>query len=299
MIGGIDLGGTKIEARLFDGPDAPLEVRRIPTPLHGYDALLDAVLTQIDWLRATSGDPALPVGVCVPGVIDPDTGIARAANIPTTGRALAADLAAACGRAIPVVHDCMAFTFSEVHGGAGDGHRVVMGLVLGTGVGGGLCIDGALPPRHAGLGVEVGHMGLSLRAAARHGLPAWPCGCGRSGCVETVLSGTGLANLAEWKTGQRLDATALLGSTDPRAAEILDIWADIAGDCLDAFRIMLDPGCIVLGGGLSNMPGIVGRLTDSLHRQTLAPDRLPVIVLARHGDSSGARGAALLASRSC
>ena len=295
MIGGIDLGGTKIEARLFDSSATKtLSVHRIPTPLSSFDAMADGVAEQVRWLDSHANRP-LPVGISVPGIIDPETGIGFASNIPTTGHALAPALTERLGRTLPMVNDCMAFAYSEANGGAADGARVVMGLILGTGVGGGLCIDGQIPPRHAGLAVEVGHLGMPGRALERHGLPLWPCGCGRMGCMENYISGTGLSNLAEWHTGQRLTAEELASADTPEATRVMEIWADLAGDCLYAIQVMLDPDCVVLGGGLSNMAGIAEILSESLARQRLGSARSPRIVAARHGDSSGARGAALMA----
>ena len=291
MIGGIDLGGTKIEARLFDGPDArTVDLRRCPTPQDSYEALLDAVSDQIRWLEARAGDPHLPVGLAMPGTLDPATGISFAANVPTTGRAPTYDLAARHARPVPVVNDGMAFALSEATVGAAAGHRSVMGLVLGTGVGGGLCLDGALPHRHAGLAVEIGHVGLSAAILRRHDLPALPCGCGRSGCVETLISGTGLATLAGHVTGTPTPADA------QRDERVLSIWADLAGDTLATIQMLLDPDAIVLGGGLSRMPDVVARLTAGLAANRLGTARAPLLLVAQHGDSSGARGAALLAA---
>ncbi|SHJ23950.1 ROK family protein [Wenxinia saemankumensis] len=297
--GGIDLGGTKIEARLFRGDAAEtITLHRIPTPQDSFESLLQAVIAQIGWLEAQAGGP-VPVGLSVPGLIDPATGISFASNVPTTGRALGPELAEALGRDFAIVNDCMAFALSEATGGAGDGAASVMGLILGTGVGGGICQGGALPHRHAGLAVEVGHLGISARALARHGLPVWPCGCGQQGCMERYVSGTGLANLAEWTLGERAEAPELLRRDDDGAREVLDIWADLAGDALYAIQVMLDPDVIVLGGGLSNMPGVKARLAASLAGQRLGSARAPDIRVARHGDSSGARGAALVARARC
>lgn len=295
LCGGIDIGGTKIEARLFDGAAAEtVDLRRVPTPRAGFEDMAEALADQVRWLEA-AGNGRFPIGLSLAGLIDPVTGESFASNIPATGRSIGAEIETRTGRLLPLVNDCMAFAYSEAHGGAGEGARSVMGLILGTGVGGGICLDGRLPHRHAGLAVEIGHVGLSGRAIARHGLPLFRCGCGRMGCIETYVSGTGIANIAEWKLGERRPAEELAAIDDQGAAEVLAIWADIAGDCLDAIQIMLDPDCIVLGGGLSKMAGIEATLADSLGRQRLGNARLPRIVIARHGDSSGARGAALIA----
>lgn len=292
LCGGIDLGGTKIEARLFDGAAArTLETRRIPTPKQSFEAMMAGLGDQLDWLEARS--PGLPVGVAIPGVTDPVTEENFTSNIPATGHSVGRSLATARGRPIPVVNDCMAFAFSEAHGGAGDDFHSVMGLVLGTGVGGGFCLGSELAYRHAGLAVEIGHVGISARALARHGLPLWSCGCGRVACMENYASGTGLARLAKWKLGEDLTGAEL--AAHPRAEEVLEIWADLTADCLDTIQLLLDPDCIVLGGGLSNMAGVVERLETAFGALKLGTVRLPALRIARHGDSSGARGAALVA----
>ena len=290
--GGIDLGGTKIEARLFDGADAAtVEVRRVPTP-RDYPALLDALAEQVAWLTDLSGAPDMAIGIAVPGIVVPATGKIFAANVAASGHAVGTDLGARLGRPVAVVNDCMAFALSEANGGAGAGAASVMGLVLGTGVGGGFCLGGALVPRLGGVAVEIGHVALPASALARHDLPLLPCGCGRLGCMETYVSGTGLANLAERRLGTRMGAEALVTG---KHEDILSTWADIAGECLLTIQFMLAPDIIVLGGGLSNLPGIVARLDGGLRAHALPDMALPRLALARHGDSSGARGAALLA----
>ncbi|WP_373635070.1 ROK family protein [Yoonia sp. SS1-5] len=296
ICGGIDLGGTKIEARIFEGPAAnTAQVQRIPTPTTSFDAMLDGLSEQIDWLVASSASPEMPIGIAVPGIVDPETGIVFAANIPTDPkRSIAADLAQRHNRPFALVNDCMAFTLSEADGGAAGAYQTVMGLILGTGVGGGFAINRALAPRHGAIAVEIGHVGIPAAAIARHDLPLWPCGCGRLGCMETCVSGTGLSNIAAHKLGQRLDAMDLVAGGHH---DIIDIWADIAGECLLTIQLTLAPDCIVLGGGVSNLPGITARLSAAMKSHALGDMPLPDIVLARHGDSSGARGAALVAAR--
>ena len=292
ICGGIDLGGTKIEARLFDGPDcATVKARRIATPRDSYANLLDALLEQIDWLTELAGAPNMPIGIAFPGIVTPDTGMVFASNICASGQTLAGDLGAKLRRTFVTINDCMAFALSESTGGAASDAHVVMGLVLGTGVGGGICRGGALDARLGGLAVEIGHVPLSADALTRHDLPRLPCGCGRRGCTETYVSGTGIANIAELKTGQRLQAPELVGTHE----DILDIWADIAGECLMTIHLMLAPDCIVLGGGLSNLPNVSERLNLAMKHHAFGDMVLPQLVQAQHGDSSGARGAALLA----
>ncbi|MFT4012543.1 MAG: ROK family protein [Paracoccus sp. (in: a-proteobacteria)] len=291
--GAIDLGGTKIEARLFDGAMRTLAVRRVPTPRDSFDAFLAALVAQIRWMEGQADDPALPVAIAIAGLIDPQSGVATAANLPVSGRRLGAELARALGRALPLISDCMAFAYSEAHGGAADGAATVLGLILGTGVGAGLVVSGRVPPRHAGLAVEIGHLGMPARALARHGLPAWTCGCGRPACHETYIAAPGLARIAEWAGLAQTDPSRL--AADPAAAAVMRIWADLTAEMLYAAQLMLDPDVIVLGGGLSNIPDLPETLGAGLARLRLGQARLPAIRVAMHGDSSGARGAALMA----
>ncbi len=292
--GGIDLGGTKIEARLFDTVGAQVAVQRIATPKAGFDALLAALLSQIDWLTEASGAPDLPIGIALPGIIDPDTGLILAANIPVGGHDLSRALRMARSRTFPLLNDAMAFTLSEASpGGAAHGARNVVGFVLGTGVGAGQSLDGAPPPRHAGLSVEVGHIGMPAAALARHELPIWTCGCGRDGCTELYVSGTGLTRLAHHLTGRLLPADMLV--TRPEGEGVLDVWADLMGETLAMLQLLLAPNCIVFGGGLSNLPDLLPRLIDAMTRRRLGQTPLPRLALAAHGDASGARGAALYA----
>ena len=290
--GAIDLGGTKIEARLFDRGLETLETRRAPTPRTSLGALIEGVAAQAAWLLREADDPRLPVGIAVPGVVDPRTGEAVAANLPDGGAGLAEALARRFGRPFRLAHDATAFAASEARGGAAEGVEVALGLAIGTGLGAGLCLGGRPAPRHAGLGVEIGHVGMPAAALARHGLPLWRCGCGREGCVEAYVSGPGLERLALRRTGAAPGAQAL-ATDDPEG--VLDLWADLMGEVLRTLQLTLDPGCVVLGGGLSALPRVTDRLTQAMRRHALRPGHLPDIRVARFGPTSGARGAALLA----
>ena len=295
--GAIDLGGTKIEARLFDGEMRTVALTRIPTPRDDYEGFILALAGQVRWLEEGANDRALPVAISMAGLIDPQSGIATASNIPVTGHNLGLSLREALGRSLPIVNDCMAFAYSEAHGGAADGIGSVLGLILGTGVGAGLVIDGRIPHRHAGLAVEIGHVGMPARALERYGLPVWPCGCGRLGCNENYVSGTGLTRIAQWAGLAETDPARIaeMAAKNPDAARVMEIWADLAGEMLYTAQLMLDPQVIVLGGGLSNIPGLPAMLSTAMMRLRLGEVRLPEIRVAQHGDSSGARGAALMA----
>lgn len=292
LCGAIDLGGSKIEARLFGPGMETVAQRRIPTPRHALPPFLEALAQQIRWLESEARNPELPIAIALPGVIDPVSGKVQAANLPQGDYALGATVAARIGRRLPLVNDAMAFAWSEAHGGAAEGAASVLGLIVGTGIGAGLVVDGRLPSRHAGLAVEIGHLGMPARALARHDLPLIPCGCGRQGCVESYLAGPGLTRLAE-AAGLGPLAPAEI-ARHPQGEAVLTTWADLAGEVLAGAQMILDPEVIVLGGGVSNLPGIAARLSAAIESYRLGT-RAPSIRLAQHGDSSGARGAALLA----
>ncbi len=290
MLGGIDLGGTKIEARLFsDDAARTVASRRMPTPVQDFGALVEGVAEQIGWLLEQSGQSDLPVGVAMPGVPDVASGEVATANLPPGP--MGAALSARLGRPVPVLNDAAAFALSEARGGAAEGCGVVAGLILGTGI-------GAAVVRGAGSGAEpvpteVGHLGLSAATLARHDLPLWPCPCGASGCIEVYAAGPGLARIASARLGWAVEPRDL-----PAAGgeAVLALWADCVGDALLVLHRTHRPGAIVLGGGLSQLPGVAARLSAVLEARRMAGETVPPVVLARHGDSSGARGAALVAA---
>jgi N-acetylglucosamine kinase len=300
VCGAIDLGGTKIEARAFDDGLRTIEVKRIATPTADFDAFMAGLCAQIDWLYAISEQADLPIGVSLAGIINPKTGLATASNIPVSGRNIGAALKARYGRHIPLINDCMALAYSEANGGAGQDYPSVVGLIVGTGVGAGFCVGGVLPSRHSGLAVEIGHIGMPAQALARHDLPLWPCGCGKTGCMERYMSGSALTALFELKTGETYsgkDIVARARAGDEMAKETLLIWADLVAECLFAIQMTLDPACIVLGGGASLIDGLIPRLSQALKEKQLSDTGQPDILLAQHGDSSGARGMALMAMK--
>ena len=299
ICGGLDIGGTKIEATLFDPDLAPLDRRRLPTPRDSADAFFAAVADQVGWLRGRAGGD-LPVGIATTGMVEPDTGLAQTANLPISGEHMADRLTASVGRPLPVMNDSMALAFSEANGGAAEGATAAVGLILGTGVAAGYCVDGAPAPRFGGIAVEIGHSGMPARALARHGLGLWPCGCGREGCIEAYVAGPGLPRIADHLGLGRIDAPDLCARAaggEPGAERAMAIWADLAAEALEVLQLTIDPQVVVLGGGLSQMPGIVDRLTAALPPRLMAGTPMPTLRLAHFGDASGVRGAALLARR--
>lgn len=290
--GGIDLGGTKIEARLFD-PDAGWAVawsETRPTPRDDYAALVSEVSGLVARLDARG---AASVGLGAPGTIPAD-GPARIANLPADGRTFGADLRDALGRPLPIVNDAQAFTLSEAELGSGRGFGTVLGLVIGTGIAAGLVAGGRLVRGGSGQAGEIGHVAMPQDVVAQHGLPWVACGCGRTGCFETLASGPGLARLAERVTGRAIPAEALAQGGDA-TARVLGVWDDVMAAFLRVAVLAYDPDVIVLGGGVSRLPGIEARLAGALRRATPEAARYAEVRLAEGGDRSGARGAALFA----
>lgn len=295
ICGGIDVGGTKMEAQLFDEGMRLVTSRRSPTRHEDFDAFIAGLAEEARWLITQSGRAGLPIGIGLPGIVDPVSGASTASNIPTSGRDIAAALQASVGRSFVYGNDCASFALSEANGGAGEGFRCVVGLIIGTGVGAGISINGTTPPRHNQLAVEIGHVGVPTRTLRRHGLPEWRCGCGRSACFEPYMSGKGIANLARWKLGEEVSAAEI--ATHPRGGEVLDIWADVTAEALDTLQLLFDPDCITFGGGVSRLPDLTARLEQALLRLRLGTSRPPALRIAQHGDSSGGRGMALIALR--
>lgn len=297
--GAIDVGGSKIEAALFGEDLKPLHKRRIDTPAESYEALLAAIVEQADWLGGQTRDLAA-IGIGLPGLVDAETGLAFTANLPATGRRLGADLSARLGRKVPVENDCKCFALSEANGGAGAGFRTVFGLILGTGVGGGVCVAGRLARGLNGLPGEVGHFGLPAERLARYGLPLVACGCGRIGCYETYVSGPGLSRIAAHVTGRAATPGEVAGAAagDAGMRKVREIWLDLACELVHAVQLTIDPDCVVLGGGLSRMAGLADDLAAAFAAHKLPGVRSPAFRIAQHGDASGTRGAAILARQS-
>lgn len=292
---GVDVGGTKIEAKVFDGQWRTLRSRRVPTP-DSYDALLDALTDLVAWLREGSDAP-IRVGFGLPGYIDPATGESITSNIDAKGRGLRRDLAAIPGLRPVFENDCNCFALSEALFGAGRGYRTVVGVILGTGIGGGVVVDGRLQTGARGAVGEFGHIGIAAALAGKHRLPLVACGCGRTGCYETIASGRGLPRLCESLTGVRASGQAVAAAAsrgDAAMQGVLDVWAEIVAELIAVIQCVADPDCIVLGGGLSQIPGVEDMVRKAAHPILLPALEKPVIVRAEGGDSSGTRGAAFL-----
>jgi len=291
---GIDLGGTKIEGIALDGGREAARLRT-STPRDDYRGTVAAIVEMVAALEARAGRRAT-VGIGIPGTISSATGLVKNANSTwLIGRPLDRDLAVLLARPVRIANDANCFALSEATDGAGKGHRVVFGVILGTGVGGGLAVDGRPHVGPNAVAGEWGHNPLPWAGTAER--PGPPCYCGKDGCIETFLSGPGLeADLArtegrDWSAAE-IAARAEAGDAD--AGRALARYEDRLARGLAAVINTLDPDCIVLGGGLSNIdrlyrtvPAIWARYAFS--DAVATPLRRPV-----HGDSSGVRGAAWL-----
>ncbi|THF62019.1 ROK family protein [Pseudothauera rhizosphaerae] len=293
---GVDLGGTKIEIVALDEQGHERLRRRMPTPRGDYAATIEAVAALVEAAERELGVRGGPVGIGTPGSVSPVTGRMRNANSTClNGRALWEDLEARLGRSVRIANDADCFAVSEAADGAGAGAAVVFGVILGTGVGGGIVVHGRLLTGANGIAGEWGHSPLPLPQPEDLPLPA--CYCGRRGCVETYLSGPGLTADHVRHGGAALDAAAIAqgASAGDRACEAtLQRYEARLARALAGVINLLDPDVIVLGGGLSRLD----RLYRNVPRLWLAhvfSDRVDTRLLpARHGDSSGVRGAAWL-----
>ncbi|MBP2294795.1 ROK family protein [Azospirillum rugosum] len=296
---GVDLGGTKISATLLDADGRELARHRADTP-RAYDATLAALAQAVGALESQAGSrvemAGATVGIGLPGVVDSAAGTVRAVNLPwLEGRPFAEDAARALGRPVRIANDANTFVLSEAVDGAAAGASVVFGIILGTGVGGGIVVDRRILPGANALAGEWGHTPLPWRTPEDG--PPEPCGCGRSGCVETLLSGSGLARLHARRTGEAIEPpeiAARAAAGDAAALGTLRHHADALARALAAVINLLDPDAIVVGGGLSGLPGLYESVPALWGRWALSPAPRTRFVRARHGADSGVRGAAWL-----
>jgi fructokinase len=272
---GIDLGGTKIEGIVMDDAGRERARRRVPTPRGDYRATVEAIASLVVALESESGGRA-SVGIGIPGAISHVSGLVKNANSTCLiGRPLQGELEAALGRPVRLANDANCFALSEAVDGAGRGARVVFGVILGTGVGGGIVVDGRVLEGANAIAGEWGHNPLPL--PGRDDLPLRPCYCGRAGCIETYLCGPAL---------EREGGAADEGAIARYEARLARALAGVIN--------LLDPDVIVLGGGVSNVDRLYAHV-PRLWSAHVFSDRVATR-LARHvhGDSSGVRGAAWL-----
>jgi fructokinase len=293
---GIDLGGTKIEIIALDGDGRDCFRLRVDTPRGDYDATLAAIAGLVEQADAALGTRAGTVGIGIPGIESPATGLVKNANSTwLIGHRLSADLERVLRRPVRLANDANCFAISEAADGAGAAARVVFGVILGTGVGGGIVIDGRGLVGANAIAGEWGHNALPWPADDERPGPA--CYCGRSGCIESFLSGPGLAADFHRATGEarapeEIAAAAAAGQAPAVAA--LQRYEHRLARALASVINLLDPDVIVLGGGLSNIDRLYKGVPALWSRWIFSDHVVTKLRKNVHGDSSGVRGAAWL-----
>ena len=288
---GVDLGGTKTEIIALGDGESELLRRRIASPQGDYRATLDAIAGLVTAAESQLGRQGT-LGVAIPGTLAGDL-IKNANSTWLNGKPLARDLGTALGRDVRLANDANCFALSEATDGAAEGCAVVFGVIAGTGVGGGVVLQGqALAGAH-GIAGEWGHNPLpGMTAAELAEAPA--CYCGRRGCIETWVSGPALAADYTRHGGGTLTAGEIAASGDPAARAAMARFTDRFARALGSVMNILDPDAIVLGGGLSNIESLYRDLPALVESYAFTPQASPRILKNKHGDSSGVRGAAWL-----
>lgn len=292
---GVDLGGTKIEALAMDAAGHVLARHRVPTPAGDYDATLDSIVGLVSRFERELGVAAC-VGIATPGAISPASGLIKNSNSTClNGRSLRRDLEAALGRSLRLANDADCLALSEATDGAAAGAASVFGVIIGTGTGGGIVINGRLLAGPNAIAGEWGHNPLPWSADDERPGPA--CYCGKHGCIETFLSGPGMAAAHLRRSGEDLTVEQIArraADGDAAAEATLARYEDRMARALASVINVLDPHVIVLGGGLSNIDRLYVNV-PRLWGEYVFSDRVDTrLVRARFGDSSGVRGAAWL-----
>lgn len=288
---GVDLGGSKIESIVRDEAGRELFRKRVPTRQElGYEHIIDSIHDLYREMALQFPDDRHTVGVCTPGSMSPRRGVLRNSNTQClNGMPVQRDLEQRLGRAVPVVNDANCFALAEALFGAGRGHRIVFGVIMGTGCGGGIVIDGKVHEGRQGIGGEWGHAVMDPDGPA--------CYCGARGCVETLISGGGLERLWKKAHGQRrsmADIVADFHSGDADAGDFMNRFFRNFGRAMANLVNVLDPDVIVLGGGLSNIDELYAEGVEHVRSNVFSDSFKTPIVRNELGDSSGVIGAALV-----
>ena len=301
MYYGFDVGGTKIEFGAFNAQLERVATERVPTPTEDYEKLvttLSELVKKYDQQFATKGT----VGLGLPGMEDADTGKVLTVNVPAAkGKPLKSDLEALIDRPVKIENDANCFALSEAWDESLQSSPSVLGLILGTGFGGGLVIGGEVFSGRNNVAGELGHQRLPIDAWFLLGdsgqAPLFSCGCDKQGCLDNYLSGRGFEQLYQhyYQTPKKaIDIIADYQQGENIALEFVDKFMELLATCLGSMLTAIDPHVVVLGGGLSNFDLIYEELPKRLPKYLLSVAKAPKFVKAKHGDSGGVRGAAFL-----
>lgn len=299
MLYGFDIGGTKIEIGVFDQNLNQLWCKRIATPQDSYNSFLEAVISLIneaDDRFMTKGK----IGIGVPGIIDEKNRTVYTTNIEMVkDKPFIVDLEKAVGRSVYVNNDANCFALSEAHDQRFSNYRNVLGVILGTGLGGGLIINHQIVAGANGCGGEIGHIRLPIDSLNILGkdIPLIKCGCGLTGCCERYLSGTGFEWLYQHFYYEKINAKTIIEryyQGHDSAKQHIERYLELLASYLGNVMMIVDAELIVIGGGLSNFDVIYQEVPQRLPKYILKQMKVPKIVKASYGDSGGTRGAALL-----
>ena len=282
-----------MHAQLFTRERQCIGEIRLATP-SDYPAMLEAFAAIAAWSHQKVGSD-VPVGVGVAGVVSPSSGILLSANHPASGKSLGRDLNRIFDRPVSLLNDAHAFAMAEATMGAGQGFDAVAAVIVGTGIGGGFVVNGRLRQGPAHTTYEFGHTALPATLVAAHGLPLVACPCGRTGCMETLLSGPGLVRLSEALIGHAMTPSEVIESRQGRAIQVWSVWCALMAELLHQIVIYLDPDVIVLGGGLGQRDELLPDLATTLNTATLRGFGSPLLRSGRLGAGAGALGAACAA----
>lgn len=293
-----DIGGSTIKAALARAPGDLVPIGKRDTPTGDFDAFCRA----LGDLAETAGETAAPLSIAIAGVVDRADGRIKCANIPCIdGRRLAADLTAALRRRVVVTNDADCFAVAEASAGAGRGHRVVFGIILGTGVGGGVVVDGRLLEGSGGFAGEWGHGSILAHQAGNPPveIPWLPCGCGQSGCVDTIGGARGMERLHHHLTGATMKSLAIMDAWrtgDAAATRTFDCYIDLVAQPL-AFSInLLGADIVPVGGGLGRETAMLAILDRAVRQRILRQTGAPLVVPGQCTGNPAFIGAALLAA---
>ena len=294
---GIDLGGTKIESIVIDYDGNEIYRKRIPNPNNDYNGILKSIKDLVYQSESETGLYGT-IGIGIPGIISKQTNLVKNANTTVLiGKSLDKDLELILGRPIRLANDANCLALSEYIDGSGEQYNSLFGVILGTGVGGGLVIDGKIFPGANLISGEWGHNPLPWPDLNE--LPGPECYCGLSGCIETFLSGSGLENTYYKISGETVSANVIsekIQNNDQDAIKAIELYENRLARGLAIVVNILDPEIIVLAGGVSNISRLYSNVKNIWNKYIISTDEDVVtpIVQAKHGDSSGVRGAAWL-----